>query len=258
MIKKQTKHKINYLVNYIGKEYPILIYRHGKNADPIDSVFYKKLYPTLKDKFNVFMPYSPSGWEFIIKENNINQPIGKVFTDDIKLEYQYDGRIYSTGHSAGGDWDDIAQTEGITAFAPVAGSANNYQLVKAMAAKKIPVWAWHGQADKAEGNTYEMGWKTAIKWYKNEFKAPLKWNFPDGTEYPNIGHSAILDKAYDPKSGLAEWFLSIGKPTTVPEPQPEPQPQPTVKKVAVIKQYIEDDKYFILELEDGSIKKITL
>ena len=239
----KTNDGVSYQASYVSESLPVLIYRHGYKSDPMQSAFYKVLYPYIKNKFNIFMPYTPgSGWEYPVTGSRT--PIGKYFAEWVMKNYKSDGRLFITGHSAGGDWDDVANTEGVTAFAPVAGSANSDTNIKRMADRKIPVNAWHGRDDRATPNTYDAGYKTAITRFKNAFRGDLVWN-----EFANIDHGEIPGIAYKPENGLAEWFLSKGTPT-VPEKSGEDIP---VKNIY----FSESLKKIVFELENGERKELT-
>lgn len=201
---------------------PLLIYLHGhgeRGSDPsvIDRVpFVKEFVSKHKDKFTILAPQqitSYNGWE----GHPTSEHDGVRFIRWALENYQHDGRLFITGHSMGGRGTWIAATilkERVTGFAVSAGSSEYGPTIE-LGKLKVPGKAFHGTNDNSTNATTTQG-KQAANWYKTGSGIDIL------KLYDGMGHG-IDTKVYR-EEGLAEWFLSLGKPVVVePEPQPEPE-----------------------------------
>ncbi len=115
--------------------------------------------------------------------------LGKEFSVD-------DSRLYITGLSMGGygTWDVIARYPRLFAAAvPVCGGADEST---APAVKDIPIWCFHGGADKTVPTERSRNMIDALK------KAG---GSPKYTEYPGVGHNS-WDKAYS-EPEMIKWLF---------------------------------------------------
>lgn len=132
----------------------------------------------------------------------------------VRTNYQFDGRIFVSGLSMGGDgcWEGSYHSSGyedlITAFAPVSSLDGDYKSAKNVtAAYHTPVWAIHGNNDSPDlGKKPVNGMNEA-----QANPAPIWTTFPGGhnssfwdiafslTPRPELGNTTIYD-----------WFLTQG------------------------------------------------
>jgi predicted peptidase len=123
--------------------------------------------------------------------------------DALQKEFQIDSkRIYVTGQSMGGfgTWSIITQYPGrFAAAVPICGGG---ELSEAAKAKDIPIWAFHGTADKVVSVDYTRRMIAAL--YAAGAK-PLYW------EYQGADHSGTAERAYcEPE--LVSWMFDKSKP----------------------------------------------
>jgi len=121
--------------------------------------------------------------------------------DSLEGELSIDtSRIYVTGQSLGGfgTWDYIAAKPGLFAAAiPLCGGG---QISSASAIAKIPIWAFHGAADRSVPVTETRTMIAAVKQAGGN---------PRYTEYPGVGHEVWL-RAFQ-ETGLVEWLFAQHK-----------------------------------------------
>ncbi len=123
-------------------------------------------------------------------------------------------RVYLTGLSMGGGWDatydPLNEPNYIAAFAPVS-TTGDYNGAKLTAAKKIPVWAFHGDMDTAftlfQGKVPLNGMNSV-----GASPAPI-WTIVAGGSHSG----STWDKVYSPthtyyNPNVYEWFLGKTKP----------------------------------------------
>lgn len=107
------------------------------------------------------------------------------------------GRIYITGHSMGGagTWHMIFHRPAFFAAAvPVCGHPD---LATAPAVKDVPIWNFHGEADKVEPVATSRLMIEALR------KAGGQ---PRHTEYPGVGHNVFMWAYTEP--ALVEWLFA--------------------------------------------------
>ncbi len=197
---------------------PLMIYLHGSGqlgSDPavIDAVgFVTKFVSKFAAEFTILAPQqtlSYTGWQGA--PQTVHDAV--EFIQWAMEEYDYDGRIYVTGHSMGGQgtWD-VATLMGavITAFIAVSAHSDNYQGVKAMSLLHIPAKHYHGDKDNSI-HSYAKG-KQTCGWYK-----------PENGDILNtlVGQGHGIDSIVYNDDNMAAWFLSKGAPIVVPPPVDE-------------------------------------
>lgn len=210
----------------LGSGPDIKVYMHGFEENPLNSQFFSRLYPTIKDKVTLYMGLVPgsSGWE---KPWN-GTSIGQDFLNFVVGENS-GKRIFVSGFSAGADPDYIYGVKGITAFASVAGKSDDYKGFTAWVANAPPVYAFAGTADTSV-NKWALCEKTWNQWYRNFGGADkLTWRPITGAT-----HGAVAAFAYTPANGLWEWFNAQG---VIPLPPPEPEKE-KITEMYVLEQYL--------------------
>lgn len=117
---------------------------------------------------------------------------------DIQERYRIDSnRIYVTGLSMGGygTWAlAMRYPEKFAAIAPICGGGIPY---RTKSIKKLPIWTFHGDADKAVDISETKKLVTQLK------KKGSKVKF---TIYPEVGHNSWEQTYRNPQ--LFEWMLS--------------------------------------------------
>lgn len=183
---------------------PLIIFLHGMGERGDDIAAVKKHGPAKiaeKTKDFPFMVVSPQcskdkqgkGW-WHTKDLSI-------LLDYIKKTYQVDeNRIYLTGLSMGGfgSWKLAAEyPDEFAAVAPICGGGNPGDAAKY---GKLPVWAFHGDADKLVKVQLSQKMVDAIKAAKGNVKF---------TVYPGVGHDSWTRTYANPE--LYKWFLKHTK-----------------------------------------------
>lgn len=183
-----------------GEKYPLVLFLHGAgergndNAKQLVHGAKEFLKPENRKKYPCFVvaPQCPSGswWSAGTRENlrtfreKPHEPIRMTLDvlDQLCREFPVDkNRIYITGLSMGGyaTWDLISRKPDLfAAAAPVCGGGDT---AKAGVISKLPIWAFHGDADKAVPVAQSRSMIAAIE------KAGGK---PKYTEYPGVGHDS--------------------------------------------------------------------
>ena len=119
--------------------------------------------------------------------------------DEVYEKYKVDeDRVYVTGLSMGGfgTWSLVAHSANrFAAVAPVCGGGNAF--VTAYQAKSLPIWAFHGSADKVVPVKYSEDIVAALKKAGNDAKLTI---------YDGVGHDSWTETYDNPE--LYEWLLS--------------------------------------------------
>ena len=184
--------------------FPLMLMLHGsgERGDDLNKLkvygpaMYCSKAESAKDwKFFTVAPQCPSGVGW-------SAPQLSVMIDKLCEKYPIDkSRVYVTGVSMGGygTWNLLAECpEKIAAAAPICGGGN------ADAASKMastPIWAFHGDQDKAVPLGASQRMIDAVKAAGNE-EAKL-------TIYPGVGHNSWIN-AYA-EADLYTWLLSKTK-----------------------------------------------
>ena len=123
--------------------------------------------------------------------------------DALQKEFKIDGkRIYVTGQSMGGfgTWSAVTQyPERFAAAVPICGGGEPKDAANA---SDIPIWAFHGTADKMVVVQYTRQMITALNKAGGK---PLYWEYQDGD------HSGTAERAYC-EPDLVSWMFSKAKP----------------------------------------------
>jgi predicted peptidase len=203
------------------QKYPLVIFLHGAGERGDDNL--KQLVHGMNDfasdeimaKYPAFVlaPQCPEGkkWsevDWSAKSSTLPAEISPALgatikaADTLQKEFTIDPkRIYITGLSMGGygTWDALARRpELFAAAAPICGGGDPTFAVKM---KDVPIWAFHGDDDKAVpvGRSREM--IEALKAAGGQ---------PKYTEYPGVGHNSWARTYSDP--ALYEWLFAQRRP----------------------------------------------
>ncbi len=118
--------------------------------------------------------------------------------EQAKKDYKIDTkRLYLTGLSQGGHgtwYIGAKHAELWAAIAPVCGYGDPAKVASDL--KSMPIWAFHGEADRAVPVAQSHGFVDAIK---------AAGGTPKLTTYPGVDHNS-WDKAYRDEN-LSDWFL---------------------------------------------------
>jgi len=189
-----------------GRKYPLVIFLHGAGERGTDNQIQLQSLPTLlaqptyRKKYPCFLvvPQCPSGQSW-----QQQFPVLLEIIDKVMQENPIDKRrIYLTGYSMGayGTWSLAALRPDLFAAAvPVAGGGNvqtTHQLID------LPIWAVHGNADKAVPVSQSREMIKAIR---------QAGGSPKYTELKGVGHSCWQKAYYDPNS-ILPWMFAQKKP----------------------------------------------
>ena len=123
--------------------------------------------------------------------------------DALEKEFKIDAkRIYVTGQSMGGfgTWSVITQhPERFAAAVPICGGGEPSDAAKA---KDIPIWAFHGSADRVVPVQYTRQMIAALR---KAGASPLYW------EYQGAEHAGTAERAYC-EPDLIAWLFAKSKP----------------------------------------------
>lgn len=203
-----------------AKKYPLVLFLHGAGERGNDNkqqiIHIKKLFldQANRKNYNAFViaPQCPEGekwvnvdWSLkrhdIPKNPSVPMRLTMKLLDSLIKVYPIDtSRIYITGLSMGGfgTWDAIARYPNKFAAAiPICGGGDEKT---AKTIKNIPIWAFHGSADKVVHTSRSRNMINAIK---AEGGKPLY------TEYKGIGHGSWF-KAYK-EPNLLKWLFAQSK-----------------------------------------------
>lgn len=145
----------------------------------------------------VIAPWSNRrGWD----KDNIRLVIELL--DALEREFKIDTkRIYVTGQSMGGwgTWSIITQhPQRFAAAVPICGGGEPNDAAKA---RDIPIWAFHGSADRVVPVQHTRQMIAALR---RVGAAPLYW------EYKDADHASTAERAYC-EPDLIEWLFRQGK-----------------------------------------------
>ncbi len=224
VFKTTSKSVIGYLeylpdgYNSNSKDYPLVIFLHGKGEKGPNSTDPKKLKegeaklaklgPPMHVRKGTKFPFiliSPQ-----LKSNYGGWPTSYVMEvlEHVQKTLRVDkSRIYITGLSMGGygTWTMIQQyPEIFAAAAPVCGGGSTSK-AKAIADENLPVWAFHGDADNVVPYSRSVDMVNAINNYNPNPRAKL-------SIYKGVKHDA-WERAYRPdhsvhNPNVYEWFMS--------------------------------------------------
>jgi predicted peptidase len=205
-----------------GKKYPLVLFLHGAGERGDDNKSQLKYGPTwLADDKNrekypcyVLAPQCRNGkkWAEVDWSAATSTPLAAepgsqmkyalaAFDDTIKKEQVDESRLYLTGISMGGygSWDLAARLpDRFAAVVPICGGGDEKQAPKLT---KLPIWVWHGDADKAVKVERSRQMVEAIK------KAG---GSPKYSELPGVGHDSWT-AAYTGPDNCLSWLFEQKK-----------------------------------------------
>lgn len=207
------------LIKPVGKhegKRPLIVFLHGMGERGSDNTAQLKylrefLRSAAKEGCYAIAPQCPNTtvWAFFQKNQQgevpANQPVPQKQVLEVvaalQKEFSIDeSRLYLTGLSMGGfgSWDILARHPGLfAAAAPICGGGDP---AKAAAMKGTPIWAFHGDQDKAVPVQRSRDMVAAIK----KIDGNVKY-----TEYPGVGHDSWIKAYGDPE--LLKWMLAQKK-----------------------------------------------
>jgi predicted peptidase len=195
------------------KEVPVILFLHGSgetkgdksNKMPVEVGIgtaikkREKTFPFLTIIPRAEMGANGRGRTWGVNSDNANRALAML--DAVTKEYKTDPKkVYLTGLSMGGmgTWSiATAHPDMFAAIVPICGRGNPKQAEKL---KDLPIWAFHGDADKSVNVSGSRDMIAAIK------KAG---GHPKFTEYPGVGHNS-WDKAYGTDE-MYVWLLKQSK-----------------------------------------------
>jgi len=187
------------------KPLPLIIYLHGssRRGEDISQVKANGLPPVLDAKNDFeFIVASPQAlakypWQKCWRPDDL-----VLLLDHLLANYNIDPkRVYLTGLSMGGygTWACISKhADRFTAAAPICGGGDP-NLAKAIGT--LPVWAFHGEADRVVPIARSEEMVNALKAAGGTAKL---------TRYPDVGHDSFTRTYANPE--LYKWFLKQKKP----------------------------------------------
>ena len=205
-----------------GTPRPLLVFHHGvgESGDgseaELDILFNTGL-PTLieNDSWPEERPFIVLMSQHDAPPNTSCHSVTEVrsFLEFAMSEYAVDPtRVYITGLSCGaiGSWDYLGQdTDTLVAAAVlIAGNGNPAFGNAGCELGRVPIWAFHGDADNQVGQNGSIGPIEALNACTNP--APVEAKL---TIYPGVGHNS-WDMTYDGSAGhdIYAWMLGYTKP----------------------------------------------
>jgi predicted peptidase len=183
-----------------GRKVPVIILLHGSGSCGETPEDLQKLAPgplfryaqsTDDFPFAIIAPQAHSELEWWPVE-----PLN-LWLDDVMKKYDFDpDRVYLTGISMGayGVWDWACHNpERFAAIVPMAGEGND-DLAGRL--QHVPVWAFHGEKDKAVSLAEEQRMVNAVNKHGGSAKLTI---------YPDLGHNVWSRAMQDP--ALYNWLL---------------------------------------------------
>lgn len=200
-----------------GEPYPLLVFLHGigengNGVEELDKVSNAGIAGLIKyDQWPTDRPFvvlSPQ------HPNDGGCPGAAEVHDFIAFATtHYDinpARVYLTGLSCGGigAWGYLGQylDEQIAAMVPIAGDGNGAFAQAGCELGRVPIWAFHGDADGTVGVNGTIGPITALQMCEPKPDAEM-------VIYPMVGHDSWT-MTYDLSAGhdIYAWFLARTKP----------------------------------------------
>lgn len=216
--------------------YPIVISLHGIKEKGTSSTTPSEVLPGVIRVANVGLPkYVKYGtqYPFILISPQLKSSMGKWTGDyvievlnHVKKYLRIDNRrVYLTGLSLGGGGVWSVATSYPSTFAAILPVCSGYNVLGSaskIANESLPVWGFHGDADKTVSYTVTQKMITAINGCTPKPSPLAKF-----TIFPGMSH-IIWDKVYKETTAL-DWLLSFtnGSAPSTPAPLPTNQ-SPTV------------------------------
>jgi predicted esterase len=191
--------------NYTPEQrWPLILFLHGAGECGNDGMLQVAvglgpaiMKATTEWPFLVLMPQKPnrgSAWE---DHDEALMAMLKKTQHDFAVD---DRQLFLTGLSQGGHgtWVLGAKHQDLwAAIAPVCGYANGKEIAPALT--QMPIWCFHGDADKAVPVQQSKDLTAAVQ---------QAGGHAELTIYPGVGHNS-WEKAYG-EAGLADWLLAAG------------------------------------------------
>lgn len=189
------------------KEWPLLIYHHGRSRVYGDVIALEEDYPlnTLADEgsfpFIVVAPKSTGDYDQWASDAQVQSAM--TVLDEVKAELSVDpNRIYLTGGSGGGNGVWVISLQYPDRFAALVPFMGYYGWPFTVPEdicdiKDIPVWAFHGDADEVIPLDAEQRIVDALKACGGDVRFTI---------FPGIGHDTDYTLVYN--SDLYAWLLS--------------------------------------------------
>ena len=202
----ESKYVIFVPKGYKGdKAYPLILFLHGAGETGTDGKKQAQvgLGPAVRKRADTFpfIVVFPQSHKRTWQADSADGKRAIAILNEVEKQYKVDPkRVYLTGLSMGGfgTWSLAAKyPDRWAAIAPVCGGGNPKDAAKL---KDIPIWCFHGDADKAVPVQRSRDMIEAIK---------TAGGMPKYTEYPGVGHNS-WDKAYGTDE-LYEWMLKHPK-----------------------------------------------
>lgn len=200
-----------------GRKYPLVLFLHGAGERGDNNKAQLKFLPTwmsaepMRKKYPCFVlaPQCPTNRKWVnVDWSAMKNPMPQEPSDEMKAvimmlkqieaEYPVDmDRVYLTGLSMGGygTWDLACRhADWFAAAAPICGGGDEQQADKLVG---LPLWAWHGDADRAVPVQRSRNMIAAIKAAGGD---------PKYTELPGVGHNSWTP-AYTRDDGVLPWLF---------------------------------------------------
>jgi dienelactone hydrolase len=201
-----------------SKKYPVVIALHGIMEKGTSSTDPKRVFNDLGKVAHVGLAkYVKQGkkYPFILISPQLKYSHGlwppSLIMDvlnHVKKELRIDDkRIYLTGLSLGGFgvWKTAGEYPGVfAAIAPICAGGNALNKARDIAAANLPVWGFHGSADKIASYTITTKMIDAINTAPKKPKPLAKV-----TIFPRMTHN-VWDRAYQ-QTDLLDWMLNCSK-----------------------------------------------
>ena len=217
-------------------DYPIVIFLHGIGERGTTSTDPATLLSSVQRVANVglakYVKYG-SQYPFIIISPQLKGSYGtwpaNYVMDVLNHVKKYlrinERRIYITGLSLGGfgTWTTLAAyPEVFAAAVPICSGGSALSKACVIAGADIPLWAFHGTADKVVSYSVTTNMINAVNACTPKPDPLAKMTLFDGDDH------SIWDRVYQQTSAIS-WMTSFtnGTTTTSPAPAPEPAPAPT-------------------------------
>jgi predicted peptidase len=209
-----------------SKRYPLVLVLHGSgerghdNRKQLQNGVLAFCEPKLQRKQAAFVvyPQCPEGARWVESDWNagsydltqvpLSAPLSAALDLMSTLEQEFTidrGRLLVTGLSMGGygTWDVILRyPDRFAGGMPLCGGGDPRQ---AAAARKVPVWAFHGAKD----DTVPVAGARKMVQALRKAGGHVRY-----TEYPTVGH-AVWDKAYADQNAL-RWLIGQRRPASAP------------------------------------------
>ena len=206
-----------------GKRYPLILFLHGAGERGHDNELqllylpkqmaqpeFRRRYPCY---FLAPQCRKQKQWVNVAWGDKESTPMAKEPTHQLKVaikvleqtrrDYPIDKRrVYLTGLSMGGygTWELAARHPKLfAAAAPICGGGDERQAKQLV---KLPIWAFHGDADKAVPVERSRNMVEAVR----KAEGTVKY-----TEYPGVGHNSWTRTYQDP-DGLLPWMFRQIRP----------------------------------------------